>query len=56
LVVDDQSGLPLGRPSVTACIDCYTRCILGIYIGFNPPSYQSVAACLKGKRQRKRTC
>jgi putative transposase len=47
MVVDDQSGLPLGRPSVTACIDCYTRCILGIYIGFNPPSYQSVAACLK---------
>jgi putative transposase len=47
MVVDDQSGLPLGRPSVTACIDSYTRCILGIYIGFNPPSYQSVAACLK---------
>jgi putative transposase len=47
MVVDDQSGLPLGRPSVTTCIDCYTRCVLGIYIGFNPPSYQSVAACLK---------
>lgn len=47
MVVDNQSGLPLGRPSVTACIDSYTRCILGIYIGFNPPSYQSVAACLK---------
>jgi putative transposase len=47
MIVDDESGLPLGRPSVTACIDCYTRCILGIYIGFNPPSYQSVAACLK---------
>jgi putative transposase len=47
MVVDDQTGLPLGRPSVTACIDCYTRCILGMYIGFNPPSYQSVAACLK---------
>jgi putative transposase len=47
MVVDDQSGLPLGRPWVTACIDSHTRCILGIYIGFNPPSYQSVAACLK---------
>jgi len=22
MVVDDQTGLPLGRPSVTACIDC----------------------------------
>jgi putative transposase len=47
MVVDERSGLPLGRPSVTACIDSHTRCILGIYIGFNPPSYQSVAACLK---------
>jgi putative transposase len=47
MVVDAETRLPLGRPYVTACIDCYTRCILGIYIGFNPPSYQSVAACLK---------
>jgi putative transposase len=46
-VVDDKSSLPLGRPYVTACIDTYTRCILGIYVGFNPPSYQSVADCLK---------
>jgi putative transposase len=46
-VVDDKTSLPLGRPYVTACIDSYTRCILGIYAGFTPPSYQSVAACLK---------
>jgi len=50
-VVDDtkspEDRVPLGRPYVTACIDCYTRCVLGIYIGFIPPSYQSVAACLK---------
>jgi len=46
-VVDDRTSLPLGRPYVTACIDSYTRCILGLYVGFNPPSYQSVAACLK---------
>jgi putative transposase len=46
-VVDDKTSLPLGRPYITACIDSYSRCILGIYAGFNPPSYQSVAACLK---------
>jgi putative transposase len=46
-VVDDKTSLPLGRPYVTACIDSYTRCILGIYVGFTPPSYQSVSACLK---------
>ena len=46
-VVDDKTSLPLGRPYVTACIDSYTRCILGISVGFTPPSYQSVATCLK---------
>src|SRR5260370_5936221 len=47
LVVDDVRSLPLGRPYVTACIDHYTRCILGIHISFSPPSYHSVAQCLK---------
>ena len=47
MVVDDQTGLPLGRPWITACIDDYTRCILGIHIGFAPPSYLSVAKCLQ---------
>jgi putative transposase len=46
-VVDDATSLPLGRPYVTACIDTYSRCILGIYVGFNPPSYLSVADCLE---------
>ncbi len=46
-VVDDKTSLPLGRPYVTACIDDYSRCILGIYVGFIPPSYQTVAQCLK---------
>lgn len=46
-VVDDRTSLPMGRPYVTACIDDFTRCILGIYVGFNPPSYQTVAQCLK---------
>lgn len=45
-VVDDD-GIPLGRPWLTVCIDKHTRCILGIYIGFEPPSYLSVARCLK---------
>jgi putative transposase len=45
-VVDDHNGLPLGRPYITACIDDFTRCVLGIYVGFVPPSYESVAHCL----------
>jgi putative transposase len=46
-VVDERNHLPLGRPYVTACIDHYSRCILGIDIGFDPPSFLIVAKCLK---------
>ena len=45
-VVDDEIGIPLGRPYLTVCIDDFSRCILGMYIGFIPPSYESVALCL----------
>jgi len=47
MVVDDQTGLPLGRPWITACIDDYTRCIIGIYVSFADPSYLTVAKCLQ---------
>jgi putative transposase len=46
-VIDDASRLPLGRPWVTACLDDYSRCTMGAYVGFEPPSYLSVARCLK---------
>lgn len=46
-IIDDKTGLPLGRPWLTICIDDYTRCILGIYLGFEPPSYLTVARCLR---------
>ena len=46
-VIDDESHIPLGRPWLTICIDSHTRCILGIYIGFEPPSYSTVGKCLK---------
>lgn len=46
-VVDAESGLPMGRPWITACIDDYTRCILGLCISFEPPSYLTVAKCLR---------
>lgn len=46
-VIDDNSHIPLGRPWLTICIDSHTRCILGIYIGFEPPSYLTVGKCLK---------
>jgi len=47
LFVLGDDGFPWGRPWVTACIDVFSRCILGIYIGFTPPSALSVKHCLK---------
>lgn len=47
MVIDDDNGLPLGRPYLTACIDDYTRCILGLHISFEPPSHLTVSRCLK---------
>jgi putative transposase len=47
IVVDEETGMPLGRPWVTICIESYSRCILGLYISFTPPSYLTVARCLQ---------
>ena len=46
-VVDDINGLPLGRPWITVCIDDNTRCILGIHISFQSPSFLTVSKCLR---------
>lgn len=47
IIVEDTSGIPCGRPWITVALDQYTRCVLGIYIGFESPSYVTVARCLK---------
>ncbi|QWE27067.1 Mu transposase C-terminal domain-containing protein [Polynucleobacter sp. AP-Ainpum-60-G11] len=47
LMLVDENGFPLGRPWITACIDDYSRCILGISVSFEPPSFLTVAQCLK---------
>ncbi|MAT96866.1 MAG: hypothetical protein CL608_06960 [Anaerolineaceae bacterium] len=45
-VVDEDDNLPLGRLTLTFCLDVATRYPLGFYLGFEPPSYLTVAACL----------
>ena len=47
VVVDDASMLPLGRPTITTALDEHTRCPMGFYTGFEPPSCLSVMRCLK---------
>lgn len=45
-VVDDESRLPIGRPTITSILDVYTGYPLGFYIGFEPPSYTAVMHAL----------
>lgn len=46
-VVDERSGVPLGRPTLTIAIDRYTRMVVGHYIGFEPPGCTALMACLR---------
>ena len=46
MVIDDRDDLPLGRLTLTYCLDTATRYPLGYYLGFEPPSYLTVMECL----------
>jgi len=46
-IIDEYTRLPLGRPTVTAVLDRKSRSILGIYIGFEPPSFLSISKAVK---------
>jgi putative transposase len=47
MVVDEATGLPLGRPWLTLALDEHTRYVLGFYLGFEEPSAVSVARALR---------
>ena len=47
IAVDDETGLPLGRPWLTLVLDEYSRYVLGYYIGFEDPSTVSIARALR---------
>lgn len=46
-VVDDETGLPLGRPWLTVIIDECTRMILGFSLSFDEPSALTVMRALR---------
>jgi putative transposase len=46
IVIDDRDDLPLGRLTLTYCLDMATRYPLGYYLGFEPPSYLTAMECL----------
>lgn len=43
----DRHGELIGRPWLTTVIDSYSRCIMGINLGFDAPSSQVVALALR---------
>lgn len=46
-VVDPRTGMPLGRPRFTACIDSFSKCIMGIDLDFSGTTTQAVLSCVK---------
>lgn len=46
-VFDRETNLPLGRPTVTLAIDVFSKMPVGIHIGFQGTSIESVFACLR---------
>lgn len=45
--LDDETMLPLGRPTLTIAIDVFTRMILAVIVTFEPPSLFTAMSCLK---------
>ncbi|MGF1728485.1 Mu transposase C-terminal domain-containing protein [Photobacterium kasasachensis] len=42
ILLDDQLDLPLGRPYLTILYDRFSDCIVGLYVAFRDPSFESV--------------
>jgi putative transposase len=46
-LVDDKTGLPLGRPTLTVVIDHFSRMLLGYYLSYGAPSLVAVMGALR---------
>ena len=53
IVIDEESGLVIGRPCITVALDRYTRMVVGLHIGFDDPGYRTVMMCLRNIIQPK---
>jgi len=47
LLLVDRDGQLLGRPWLTTVVDTYSRCLVGINLGYDAPSSQVVALALR---------
>jgi len=46
IVVDESDRQPIGRPYLTAAIDVFSRCLVGMVVTLEAPSATSVGLCL----------
>lgn len=46
-LVDERTGLPLGRPTLTVAIDHFSRMPLGYYLSYGSPSAAAVVGALR---------
>ncbi|WP_292933150.1 Mu transposase C-terminal domain-containing protein [Noviherbaspirillum sp.] len=46
-IIDDETGLPQGRPTVTMAVDAFSKMLVGMHIGFSGTSIEAVFACLR---------
>lgn len=47
IIIDEKTKQIIGRAWLTVAVDCYSRQILGFFISFEPPSFLTIAECLK---------
>ncbi|WP_158819917.1 DDE-type integrase/transposase/recombinase [Granulicella sp. S156] len=47
IVVDETTGLPLGRPWITSILDRYSKCCIGFSIDYGGPSTRSIMRAFK---------
>ncbi|MGO3669843.1 MAG: hypothetical protein ACTJFQ_16425, partial [Vreelandella alkaliphila] len=46
ILLDDTLNIPIGRPFITVLIDTFSKCIVGFYLSFRGPSYNSVRCAI----------
>lgn len=46
IVIDEETGEPIGRPWLTLAIDVYSRMIVGYNLGFEDPSILTTGICI----------
>lgn len=53
MLINPETGEAIGRPTITVVIDCYTRVVVGFYVGWESESYMTFVAAMGNALQSK---